>query len=78
MRIEKTVTLQADASTVWDALTNPELTKKYFFDCEAISDWKVGSPLIFRTESAGQETIPVKGVITAIEPNRLLQHTFCR
>ena len=75
MRVEKTVTLQADASTVWDALTNPEVTRKYFFGCEAISDWKVGSPLIFRVEVDGQETIPVKGVITAIEPNRFLEHT---
>lgn len=75
MQVEKTVTLRADASAVWDALTNPQLTKKYFFGCEAISDWKVGSSLIFRFELEGKEIIPVKGVITAIEPNRFLQHT---
>ena len=75
MRVEKTVTLHADAATVWDALTNPQVTRKYFFGCEAISDWKVGSPLIFRVEADGQEMIPVRGVITAIEPNTRLEHT---
>lgn len=75
MRIEKTVKLAADAATVWEALTNPKLTRQYLFDCEALSEWKVGSPLIFRFEAEGEETIPVKGVIRAIEPNRFLEHT---
>ena len=75
MRVQKTVTLPADAAAVWAALTKPELTKQYFFDCEAISEWKVGSPLVFKFKSDGQEIIPVKGVITAIEPNRRLEHT---
>jgi uncharacterized protein YndB with AHSA1/START domain len=75
MRVEKTVKLPANPSRVWEALTKPELTKQYYFDCQAISDWQVGSPLIFKFESRGGSTIPVKGVITAVEPNRLLQHT---
>ena len=73
--VEKSVKLNADIAKVWEALTNPEITKKYFFDCEAISDWQVGSPLIFKFMSDGQEIVPVKGVITAIEHNRLLEHT---
>ena len=57
MRVEKTVELHADARTVWKALTDPELTRKYFFDCEAISDWEVGSELLFRMEVEGQEKL---------------------
>ncbi len=38
MRLEKTVLLQADPSAVWKALTDPKLTSKYYFGCEAISD----------------------------------------
>ena len=73
--VEKSVKLNADIANVWEALTNPEITRKYFFDCEAISDWKVGSPLIFKMISEGKEIVPVKGVVTAIEEKRLLEHT---
>ncbi len=73
--VEKSVKLNADISKVWEALTHPEITKKYFFNCEAISDWQVGNPIIFKFISDGKEIVPVKGVITAIEPNRLLEHT---
>jgi len=73
--VEKSVKLNADISKVWEALTHPEITKKYFFNCEVISDWQVGSPIIFKFISDGKEIVPVKGVITAIEPNRLLEHT---
>jgi len=73
--VEKSVKLNADISKVWEALTNPEITNKYFFNCEAISDWQVGSPIIFKFTSDGKEVIPVKGVITSIEPNRFLEYT---
>ena len=75
MRLEKTVLLQAEPSAVWNALTNPELTKKYFFGCEAISDWKIGSPLHYQTVTDGQATVHVKGVIRAFEPGRYLEAT---
>lgn len=75
MWIKKTVKLHADPSTVWAALTNPELTKRYLYECEAISDWKVGSPLVFRHQSEDGETIPVKGIVKAFEPNETLEHT---
>jgi uncharacterized protein YndB with AHSA1/START domain len=73
--VEKSVTVKTDISNVWEALTNPEMTKKYFFNCEAISDWKVGSPIVFKMMTDGKEMVAVKGVITAIEPERLLEHT---
>ena len=36
--VKKKITIKADPSKVWDALTKPEFTKKYFFDCEVFSD----------------------------------------
>jgi uncharacterized protein YndB with AHSA1/START domain len=75
MQIEKTIELKASASAVWDALTNPDLTKRYLFGCEAISDWKVVSPVSFSTESDGKRTVHVKGIIIAFAPNRCLAHT---
>ncbi len=75
MRVEKLVELRADARTIWRALTDPELTRKYFFACEACSDWKVGSDLLYKTKHEGEEIVAVHGVIKAIEPERFLQHT---
>lgn len=44
--IKNTITINAPITKVWDALINPEQTKKYMFGCEAVSDWKVGSSLL--------------------------------
>jgi len=35
---------------VWDALTNPSMTKQYMFGCETVSDWETGSELLWQGE----------------------------
>ena len=72
---KNSVLLNADASRVWDALTNPEMTKKYFYNCEAISDWETGKPIEFITRKPDKDILQVKGVILAIDPCRFLQYT---
>ncbi|NIR50954.1 hypothetical protein GWO43_20245 [candidate division KSB1 bacterium] len=73
--VKKNIELDAHISKVWDALTNPELTKQYFFGCEAMSDWKPESPIVFKQVAEGKDIVQVKGVITNIEPQKVLQHT---
>lgn len=73
--IKNTVTINAPAEKVWDVLTNPEQTKKYMFGCEALSDWKKGSSLIWKGLHEGQEMIFVKGDITEINPGKFLAYT---
>jgi uncharacterized protein YndB with AHSA1/START domain len=73
--IENTISIQAPISKVWNALVNPEQTKKYMFGCETVSDWKVGSSLLWRGNYEGKETVFVKGNILQIEPERLLVYT---
>lgn len=73
--ISNSIDIEADASRVWFALTNPHQTKKYMFGCEAISDWKVGSPLLWKGVWEGKEMVFVKGHIVAIEPEKLLAYT---
>ena len=75
LTVKKTIRLNAGIPDVWDALTNPEITKKYMFACEAISDWKVGSPILYNMIHEGKEITPVKAIITAIEPNSYLECT---
>ena len=68
-------TISAPAPTVWDALTNPKLIKQYFFGTNAVSDWKEGSPLVFKGEWNGKEYVD-KGVILKSDPAKLFQYTY--
>jgi len=73
--IKNTIVINAPASKVWDALVNPEQTKKYMFGCETISDWQPGSSLIWKMIYEGKDFIAVKGNIVTIEPGKLLVYT---
>ena len=73
--VKNSITIKAKISKVWDALTNPEQTKKYMFGCETVSDWKVGSPLLWKGHYEGKDMIFVKGHIVDIQPEKLLAYT---
>jgi uncharacterized protein YndB with AHSA1/START domain len=73
--INNSITINAPAKDVWDALVNPAKTKQYMFGCEAISDWKKGSSLLWRGQYEGKEMIFVKGTIVDIEPEKKLVFT---
>lgn len=64
MMIEKEEQFSTTKEKVWDLLTNPVMTKEYMFGCEIISDWKVGSPILWKGQTEdGKEIIYVKGNI---------------
>lgn len=73
--VENSITINAPAGKVWDALVNPDQTKKYMFNCEAISDWKVGSPLLWKMIHEGKEFVAVKGTVAEIRPQQFLAYT---
>jgi uncharacterized protein YndB with AHSA1/START domain len=73
--ITNAIVINGPVSRVWDALVNPEQTKKYMFGCETVSDWKVGSPLLWRGMHEGKEVVFVKGTIVEIRPEKFLAYT---
>ena len=73
--IENTIQINVPVAIVWDALTNPQQTKKYMFGCETVSDWTVGSSLLWRMDYEGKDFIAVKGFITELEPLKKLTYT---
>jgi uncharacterized protein YndB with AHSA1/START domain len=75
LQVINTISINASADKVWDALTNPEQTQKYMFGCRTISDWKQGSPLLWEGEWEGKKTVFVKGTISAIQPGKFLAYT---
>ncbi len=73
--VKSEIIIAASAAKVWDALVNPAKTKIYMFGCETVSDWKIGSELLWRGEYEGREMVFVKGKILEMEPEKLLKYT---
>ncbi|PST81810.1 ATPase [Pedobacter yulinensis] len=72
--IVRTLRLSATPSQVWDALTNPEKTRLFMFNCSVASDWEVGHPIRWSGNYEGYES-GERGVILACEPGRLLRYS---
>lgn len=75
LHITNTILINAPIAKVWDALVNPEETKKYMFGCEALSDWNIGSPLTWEMIYEGKPFVAVKGHIVDIQPEKYLAYT---
>jgi uncharacterized protein YndB with AHSA1/START domain len=73
--VQNSILINAPLAKVWDALVNPEQTKKYMFGCETVSDWTIGSPLLWKGTYEGKEMVFVKGIILDIQQNKLLKYT---
>lgn len=69
------IEINASAEKVWKALTTPELIKQYFFNTNAVSDWKVGSSLTFSGEWQGKQ-YEDKGTILKSETNKLFKYSY--
>ena len=68
--------IRTSVDKLWDAITNPETTLKYFHNTEVQSDWQAGSPINYMMEKDGEKTSVVTGEIVEIEPKKRLVHTF--
>ena len=73
--IVRSIEINTASSKVWNALVNPDIIKQYFPGVETITDWKVGSELIFVHNQQGQ-VVRDKGVVLDIVPPHLLRHTY--
>jgi uncharacterized protein YndB with AHSA1/START domain len=69
------ITINAPVSKVWDALINPKMIKQYLHGTDAVSDWKVGSPIYFRG-TWKDKAYEDKGKILQIKMEKLLQYTY--
>jgi uncharacterized protein YndB with AHSA1/START domain len=73
--IHNQIDIQATPAAVWDALVNPDKTKVYMFGCAALSDWQVGSPLIWEGTWEGSTMAFVKGHVTHFDLEKRLDYT---
>ena len=71
----ESIDINATPSKVWEALTKPEIIKKYLFGTETITDWQPGSEIIFQGEYGGSKYRD-KGVIVRNISGELLSYTY--
>ena len=68
------ITIDAPRAQVWSALVNPEAIKQYMFGTNVVSDWREGSPIVWKGEWQGK-SYEDKGVILELKPERTIQYT---
>ena len=66
--------INAPASDVWAALTQPDIIKNYMMGAKVETDWKPGHPITWNGEWKGKP-YQDKGMIKAFERNRRLSMT---
>lgn len=68
------VTVDAPASSVWDAFVNPETIRKYAFGVEVESDWRKGSSIRWKGISKGM-AYEDRGTVLDVEEGRRLSYS---
>lgn len=66
---------KAPKSKVWAALTKAEIIKQYFFGTNLVTNWKVGSPILWKGEWEGK-AYEDKGKVLAFNPENNLKYTY--
>ncbi len=67
--------INASLAEVWDALTNPEIIKQYFFGTDTKTDWKVGNPITFSGTWEGK-AYKDKGTVLGFEKNKVIKYNY--
>jgi uncharacterized protein YndB with AHSA1/START domain len=75
LKCEATVKINAPVTKVWQALTTADSVKQYFFGNEVITDWNVGSSIIFKGEWKNEEYLG-RGIILNRVPYRLFRFSY--
>jgi uncharacterized protein YndB with AHSA1/START domain len=74
LTIRKSIKVDAPVDTLWQVLTDSEYIRQYMFGCNAETDWKPGSPLLWRGAADG--VVYVKGSVVRFEPPYTLEYTI--
>lgn len=75
LTLKKSININSSITKVWEALTNPELIKKYFFGTECVTDWKKGSPILYKGVWEGKP-YEDKGNILDIEKEKFILYNY--
>ncbi len=68
------ISIDASAEEVWQALVNPDDIRQYMFGTTVVSDWREGSPITWQGEWQGKP-YQDKGVILQFIPGRKIRYS---
>ena len=68
-------TIKAPVEKVWEALTDPAIVKQYFFGSDQVTDWQVGSPILWTGEYEGTQYTD-KGTVLEFIPHERLSFSY--
>jgi len=71
----QSIEINTKAEKVWEVLTNPEKIKIYLFGTETITDWRIGSSIIFQGEYNGHQ-YKDKGNVLENTENKNLSYNY--
>lgn len=66
--------IRATPEAIWDAITKPEFTARYFYGSLVESDFEPGSPCLYYSPDRAQ--LWVEGVVEEADPPRRLRQTW--
>ena|SRR6185369_13424608 len=72
---KKTVTIHAPVREVWQALTDPNLIKQYFFGVETSGDWREGNVILYKGEWQGKK-FESKARVLQSEDEKTLKYSY--
>jgi uncharacterized protein YndB with AHSA1/START domain len=72
---KKIVTIHAPVTDIWQALTDPEMIKHYFFGVETAGKWNEGNTIVYKGEWQGKK-FEAKGKVLQMETQKLLRHSY--
>lgn len=70
--IAEVIYIRASANEVWEALTKPDVTERYWGGTRIESDWKVGSKIQYLRNGE----LTDEHVVLDVKPPHRLSHTF--
>lgn len=73
--LRKTIHISAPTSEVWKALTKPDLIKEWLFGTKVISEWKVGTSILFTGNWQGTDYAD-KGTILKFDIEKVFQYNY--
>lgn len=71
--IKNDIIINASRSEIWDLLVNPKVTPEYMFTCAIESDFKIGSPVIWK--GIHDNVVYVSGYLSEFDPENKMVYT---
>ena len=75
LEVSQSIDVNAPLDKVWEALTTPAIIKDYLYGTETVTDWQVGSDIVFQGEWEGNKYRD-NGVIIENKPKELISYSY--